>query len=37
MMWFIFALLSSVSAAFVAILAKLGLKNIDPTLATTIR
>jgi uncharacterized membrane protein len=37
MTWLILALLSSVAAAFVAILAKLGLKNLDPTLATTIR
>ena len=36
-MWLIFALLSSVTAALVAIFAKLGLKDIDPTLATTIR
>lgn len=36
-MWFIYALLSSVTAAGVAIFAKLGLKDIDSTLATTIR
>jgi bacterial/archaeal transporter family protein len=36
-MWAIFALLSAVFAALVTILAKLGLKNIDPTLATTLR
>jgi transporter family protein len=36
-MWLIFALLSSITAALVAIFAKLGLKDIDPTLATTIR
>lgn len=36
-MWLILALLSSVSAAAVAIFGKIGLKNIDSTLATTIR
>ena len=36
-MWLIYALLSALSAALVAIFGKLGLKNIDPTLATTIR
>lgn len=36
-MWLIFSLLSAVTAAAVAIFAKLGLKNIDTTLATTIR
>jgi transporter family protein len=36
-MWLIFSLLSAVSAALVAILGKLGLKNVDSTLATTIR
>jgi bacterial/archaeal transporter family protein len=36
-MWLIFACLSSLTAASVAILAKLGLRNIDPTLATTVR
>ncbi len=36
-MWLIFALLSAFTAALVAIFGKLGLKNIDPTLATTIR
>jgi len=37
MSWLIFALLSSVMAALVAIFGKMGLKNIDSTLATTIR
>jgi bacterial/archaeal transporter family protein len=37
MNWLIFAFLSAITAALVAIFAKLGLKNIDPTLATTIR
>jgi bacterial/archaeal transporter family protein len=36
-MWPLYALLSAVAAAFVAIFAKLGLKDIDPTLATTLR
>ena len=36
-MWFLYALLSAISAAFVAFFSKLGLKNIDPTLATTVR
>lgn len=37
MNWTIYALLSAVFAALVAIFGKLGLKNIDSTLATTIR
>jgi len=37
MSWIIFALLSSITAALVAIFGKMGLKGIDPTLATTIR
>ena len=36
-MWVIYALFSALGAALVAILAKLGLEEIDPTLATTIR
>lgn len=36
-MWILYALLSAVAAALVAIFGKLGLKGIDPTLATTIR
>ncbi len=36
-MWLIDAFLSAIAAAAVAIFAKLGLKEIDPTLATTIR
>lgn len=36
-MWLLYAFLSSVSAAGVAILGKLGLQGVDSTLATTIR
>lgn len=36
-MWIIYALLSAIAAAFVAIFAKLGLRHIDTVLATTIR
>lgn len=36
-MWLLYAFLSALTAALVAILAKLGLKGIDPTIATTIR
>ena len=36
-MWLIYALLSAVSAAGVAILGKIGLQNVDSTLATTLR
>ena len=36
-MWAIYAFLSAIMAALVAIFAKLGLKDIDSTLATTIR
>lgn len=36
-MWLFYAFLSSITAALVAIFAKVGLKNIDSTLATTIR
>ena len=36
-MWIVYALLSALTASAVAILGKLGLKTIDPTLATTIR
>lgn len=36
-MWILYAFLSSIFAALVAIFAKLGLKSIDSTLATTIR
>ena len=36
-MWLLYAFLSALFAAAVAIFGKLGLKNIDPTLATTIR
>jgi bacterial/archaeal transporter family protein len=37
MNWLIFAFLSAIMAALVAIFAKMGLKNVDSTLATTIR
>lgn len=36
-MWLFYAFLSALTAALVAIFAKLGLKDIDSTLATTIR
>ena len=36
-MWILYAFLSAITAALVAIFAKLGLQNIDSTLATTIR
>ena len=36
-MWLIFAFLSAITAALVAIFGKMGLKGIDSTLATTIR
>lgn len=36
-MWWIYALLSAVFAALTAIFVKLGVKNIDPDLATAIR
>ena len=36
-MWLFYAFMSAISASFVAIFAKLGLKGADPTLATTIR
>lgn len=36
-MWIIYAFLSAITAALVAIFAKLGLRDFDPTLATTIR
>lgn len=35
--WFIFALLSALFAALTAILAKVGIKNVDSNLATAIR
>ena len=37
MVWIIYALLAAIFAAAVAILGKIGLKEVDPTLATTIR
>jgi|SRR6266404_3536223 len=37
MSWFIFALLSAFFAALTAILAKIGVKNVDSNLATAIR
>ncbi|MFA6407242.1 MAG: EamA family transporter [Candidatus Paceibacterota bacterium] len=36
-MWMVYAFLSAITAALVAIFGKLGLKGIDSTLATTIR
>jgi len=36
-MWLILAFLSALTAALVAIFAKMGLKNIDSTFATTVR
>lgn len=36
-MWIVFAFLSALTAALVAIFAKLGLREVDPTLATTLR
>lgn len=36
-MWLFYALLSALSAALVAIFAKMGLSGVDSTLATTIR
>jgi len=36
-MYLLLALLSAITASLVAIFGKLGLKNVDPTLATTIR
>lgn len=35
--WFIYAFLAAIFAALVAIFGKIGLKNIDSTLATTVR
>ncbi len=37
MSWIIFALLSAITAALVAIFGKIGISNLDSTLATTIR
>ena len=36
-MWFLFALLSAVFAAFTSILAKIGVEGVNSTLATAIR
>ena len=36
-LWILFALLSAVFAALVAIFGKIGIQNIDTTLATTVR
>lgn len=36
-MWFLFALLSSVFAAFTSILAKIGIEGVDSNLATAVR
>lgn len=35
--WILFAVLSAICAAFVSLFGKVGLKNIDSTLATTVR
>lgn len=37
MQWLFYASLSAATAALVAIFGKIGLKNVDPTLATTVR
>ncbi len=37
MSWIIFALLSAITAALVAIFGKIGVSNLDSTLATTVR
>jgi len=37
MSWIFYAILSAIFAALVAILGKIGIKNIDSTLATTVR
>ena len=37
MTWFVWALLSAVFAAATALLAKLGVNNVDPNLATAVR
>lgn len=36
-MWLFYAFLSAFTAALVAIFGKIGLKDVDPTLATTVR
>lgn len=36
-MWILFAFLSAITAAFVALFGKMGLKGVDATLATTLR
>lgn len=36
-MWLLYAFISAITAALVAVFAKLGLKDIDSTLATTVR
>ena len=36
-MWILYALLSAATAALVAIFGKIGMKDVDPTLATTVR
>ncbi len=37
MLWIVFGILSAVSAALVAIFGKIGIANVDSTLATTVR
>ncbi len=36
-MWLVYALLASITAALVAVFGKLGLKGVEPILATTLR
>jgi transporter family protein len=36
-MWILYSLLTAFTTVLVAIFAKLGLQNVDPTLATTLR
>ena len=36
-MWLLYAFLSAITAALVAVFGKIWLKNVDPTLATTVR
>jgi len=36
-MWLLYAFLSAITAALVAVFGKIGLKNVDPTLATAVR
>ena len=36
-MWLLYAFISAITAALVAVFGKIGLKNVDPTLATAVR